>query len=47
MVLDVRSRSTYARDGGRIPGSERVLPDRVAEWADGQDRGRLAVAYCT
>jgi NhaP-type Na+/H+ or K+/H+ antiporter len=35
IVLDVRSRSTYARDGGRIPGSVRVLP------------GRLVVAYCT
>ena len=40
IVLDVRSRSTYARDGGRIPGSLRALPDRVGEWADAQERGR-------
>ena len=33
MVLDVRSRSEYARDGVRIPDSNRVLPDQVTEWA--------------
>jgi sodium/hydrogen antiporter len=33
VVLDVRSRSEYDRDGVRIPGSVRVLPDEVVEWA--------------
>jgi sodium/hydrogen antiporter len=33
LVLDVRSRSEHERDGVRIPGSIRVLPDQVSEWA--------------
>jgi NhaP-type Na+/H+ or K+/H+ antiporter len=32
LVLDVRSRSEHERDGVRIPGSIRVLPDQVTEW---------------
>ena len=51
VILDVRSRSTYERDQAMIPGSIRVLPDRVWEWAQGADaqavRDRLVVAYCT
>lgn len=47
VVLDVRSRSTYHRDGSQIPGSVRVLPDEVAEWAELQPRERPVVAYCT
>lgn len=47
VVLDVRSRSSYDRDGARIPGDVRVPPDGVAEWAAGQDRGRPVVTYCT
>lgn len=53
LVLDVRSRSSYEADSGRIPGSIRVLPDQVAEWASAwvqdeqYDRARLIVAYCT
>lgn len=48
LVLDVRTRSQYARDRARIPGSERVLPDHVAEWADGREPGtRPVVLYCT
>ena len=31
----------------RIPGSVRVLPDQVTEWAAGQPRERPVVAYCT
>jgi NhaP-type Na+/H+ or K+/H+ antiporter len=50
-VLDVRARSSYEADGGQIPGSIRVLPDQVAEWAaewrELHDRTRLVVAYCT
>jgi NhaP-type Na+/H+ or K+/H+ antiporter len=47
LVLDVRSRSSYARAPERIPGSVRVLPDQVVEWAAGQPRERPVVAYCT
>lgn len=47
LVLDVRTRSQYATDGNRIPGSVRVPPDQVAEWAAEQDRTRPIVAYCT
>lgn len=51
LVLDVRSRAAYAEARGEIPGSVRVLPDQIADWAadhaDGYDRGRLIVAYCT
>jgi sodium/hydrogen antiporter len=47
LVLDVRTRSQYAADGSRIPGSVRVPPDQVADWAAEQDRSRSIVAYCT
>ncbi|MEA2642311.1 MAG: sodium/hydrogen antiporter [Chloroflexota bacterium] len=47
VVLDVRTRSEYARDRAQIPGSVRVLPDRLTEWAAGQSRDRPVVAYCT
>ncbi len=47
VVLDVRSRSSYGRDGFQIPGSVRVLPDRITEWAVGRPTDRLVVAYCT
>ena len=47
LVLDVRSRSEYARDGVRIPGSVRVLPDQVAEWAADRLRDQPYVLYCT
>jgi NhaP-type Na+/H+ or K+/H+ antiporter len=47
LVLDVRTRSSYARDPVRIPGSVRVLPDQVPAWAADQPRGRPIVAYCT
>jgi NhaP-type Na+/H+ or K+/H+ antiporter len=47
VVLDVRSRSEYARDGVRIPGSIRVLPDQVTEWAADRLRDQPFVLYCT
>ena len=47
LVLDVRSRSDYLHSDTRIPGSVRVLPDQVAEWADDQQRKRAVVAVCT
>jgi NhaP-type Na+/H+ or K+/H+ antiporter len=47
LVLDARSRSTHQRDGAQIPGSVRVLPDRIIEWAAEQPSDRHIVAYCT
>lgn len=47
IVLDVRTRSSYLNDSVQIPGSVRVLPDQVVEWAAKQDRKRSVVAYCT
>lgn len=47
LVLDVRARAHYQRDDGQIPGSVRVPPDQIEEWASGYDRERFIVAYCT
>jgi len=47
IVLDVRSRSTYNHDDGKIPGSIRVLPDEINEWTAGKDQERSIVTYCT
>ena len=47
VVLDVRSRSSYELADSRIPGSVRVLPDQVAEWAVVNPlEDVLVVAYC-
>ncbi len=47
VILDVRSRSAYAASGLQVPGSVRVLPDEVSEWAAGRPRGEaLIVTYC-
>ena len=47
VVLDVRSRSSYAHDGVRIPGDERVPPDQVDDWAAQRLRDHPVVLYCT
>jgi NhaP-type Na+/H+ or K+/H+ antiporter len=47
IVLDVRSRSAYDSDPVRIPGSVRVAPDQMEEWATGQSPNQAAVTYCT
>jgi hypothetical protein len=47
LVLDVRSRSAYDHDRIRIPGSVRVLPDQVTEWAADRLRDQPYVLYCT
>jgi sodium/hydrogen antiporter len=47
LVLDVRSRSEYQRDGVHIPGDLRVLPDQVTEWAADRLRDQPFVLYCT
>jgi NhaP-type Na+/H+ or K+/H+ antiporter len=47
VILDVRTRAQYEQDPNQIPGSIRVLPDQVGEWAANADRTRAVVAYCT
>jgi len=47
LVLDVRARAAHAADEGEIPGTIRVLPDRVADWAAHQTPTRPIVTYCT
>jgi len=55
IVLDVRTRSQYERDLTRIPGSVRVAPDAVEDWAarwisqhpDGEPHLRPIATYCT
>jgi NhaP-type Na+/H+ or K+/H+ antiporter len=50
IILDVRSRGHYAKSDGQIPGSVRVLPDQIREWAaqvDPASKHRRVVAYCT
>jgi sodium/hydrogen antiporter len=53
IILDVRTREQYAEDATRIPGSVRVPPDQVGEWAertlhaDPSAKLRRVVAYCT
>ena len=38
VVLDVRSRSSFDREQMQIPGSVRVFPDQVTDWAAGQSK---------
>ena len=47
LVLDVRTRSAYEHDGAKIPGSVRVVPDAINEWAQTMPRERRIIAYCT
>jgi NhaP-type Na+/H+ and K+/H+ antiporter len=54
IVLDVRTCSQYEKDKTQIPGSIRVMPDQVEEWArdreeeyGSQVEGQRIVAYCT
>ena len=54
IVLDVRTRSQYEKDKTHIPGSIRIMPDQVEEWArereeehGSQVEGQRIVAYCT
>ena len=50
IVLDVRTRGQYAVADGQIPGSVRVPPDKVREWAASAGataKDRAVVAYCT
>ena len=47
VVVDVRTRSQRDRDAVQIPGSVRVVPDSVPEWASEQLKDRPYVLYCT
>lgn len=47
IVLDVRARAAFAADEGQIPGSIRVLPDQIKDWAAQQSKERSIVTYCT
>src|SRR5579859_117827 len=46
VILDVRARAAYEQDDGQIPGSVRVLPDHVGDWAARVTPSRPVVAYC-
>ena len=46
LLIDVRSRSSYDKDPEGIPGSVRVPPDRVGQWAEGRGRDQPIVTYC-
>ena len=48
IILDVRSRTSYEGARRRIPGSERVLPERLSEWVERNPEIRgMVVAYCS
>lgn len=47
VVVDVRSRGQLERDRVQIPGSMRVAPDSVNEWAAEQLKDQPYVLYCT
>jgi sodium/hydrogen antiporter len=47
LVLDVRSRAHYEQSNSQIPGSIRVPPDQVEDWAVKQAKKRAVVTYCT
>ncbi len=46
VILDVRARASYEHDKAEIPGSIRVLPDEVLEWAADCPDDKLVVTYC-
>ena len=47
LVVDVRARAAFEADEGQIPGSIRVLPDQIKDWAAKQAKERSIVTYCT
>ena len=46
MINDVRARASYEPDKAEIPGSIRVLPDEVLEWAADCPDDKFMVAHC-
>jgi len=52
LVLDVRTRSQYRLDHTQIPGSIRVMPDDINDWAEQHPPSSAAntrsiIVYCT
>jgi NhaP-type Na+/H+ or K+/H+ antiporter len=47
IVLDVRTRSTRGTNAMGIPGSVRVPPGEIDDWAARNSPGRPVVTYCT
>ena len=47
LTVELEGFRKYQRDGVRIPGSVRVLPDQVTEWAADRLRDQPYVLYCT
>ena len=46
-IRPVRGAAHYEASEGQIPGSIRVPPDQVADWAANQTKERAVVTYCT
>ncbi|MFQ3647344.1 MAG: cation:proton antiporter [Anaerolineae bacterium] len=46
LVLDVRARAHYDAHKGQLPGSVRVLPDLIGDWAAAHTTHQPIVAYC-
>jgi sodium/hydrogen antiporter len=46
-MVDVRSRAHHDQEEGQIPGSIRVLPDLIGDWASRQPKDLQIVAYCS
>lgn len=47
LLLDVRARAAYEGDESGIPGSIRVSPDLITDWATKQKPDQPVVTYCT
>ncbi|MGH9159469.1 MAG: cation:proton antiporter [Vicinamibacteraceae bacterium] len=47
IVIDVRARAHFEAEPELVPGSIRVAPDRVEEWAANRAKDRSVVAYCS
>ena len=46
LLLDVRRRTDYESEPGRIPGAEWRDPEQVTAWREGLSPDRRVVVYC-
>ncbi len=46
LVLDVRRKSDYAKDGHKIPGAAWLDPDKITLWSTALPLDRDIVIYC-
>lgn len=46
VLLDVRRRSDYEADPGRLPGAEWRDPEKAAEWTAALPKDKEVVIYC-